>query len=169
MDKKTIAGIGVAIVAFTGATFINVKAPENIGAVSETTLSLIPDKPSYAVGQNFSVKVDLQSASSSVATDVLLTYDPTMITFNDPPLLPSPYTLRVGDVEEDSFRFSVLGDNLTGTLATMYFKALKAGTTTIHLIHTVGTTTDSNVSFEGNDILQVTNDAQITIQAKTGK
>ena len=158
MNKKTIAGVGGALIIAYGAITLTAQ-------VAPVTLSLIPDRTTYQVGQNLTVKVDLQ-ATSTVGTDVVVEFDPEYLELNTPPLLPTTNYILGGEID-NPFRFSIIG-NKTGTLATMYFKALKTGTTTIHLLNTASST-DSNVALNGEDILEVTNDANITITNKTGK
>lgn len=139
------------------------------------TLSLTSEKKAYAVGDEFTVDTYLFTAEKEVVgMDANILYDPEFLQ-----LLMMDSTKKTNfekyltrnedifqlfpeisfDTAKGELKFSALSDfdrkfNGSGTVATMKFKALKAGQTQIKFDFTEGKTTDSNVSsVKGQDAL----------------
>lgn len=160
-QKTTIIGAATLLVV-AGITYLN-------GQATDTILSLVANNNKIAKGQNFLVKVDLTTNKNANGADVFVTFDPTFLELQDQ-FIKGNFQYPLIATTTNSVSFSALGDNINGTLRTLYFKSLKTGTTTIHIVASPNTTTDSNVADQnGNDVLDATKDLDLTIVAPSGK
>lgn len=153
------------------------------GLASAATLSFSPTSGSYASGDTFDVKINLDTESQApTSTDVIARFDPSVLQVVDsvtgttgvqvlPGSLYSATTLNTVDNGTGTIKFSAAntgssGYTGSGTLATITFRGLKeASTTAVTFTFTSGQTTDSNVSLSNSDLLTRVTDASFTITA----
>src|SRR3989344_1913375 len=152
------------------------------------TLSLSSASGSYSTGDIFSVNILLNTGDIAIqGVDVAyLNYNPALLEAQDDDnstigiqitagsLMPSTLT-NVADNTAGKITFSQVTDSGTnytgsGTLATIRFKALSAGTANATFDFTAGSTIDANIASAGEDILgSVTNGSYvITIPSSGG-
>ena len=144
---------------------------------SAATLTLSPASGSYHVGDTItaSIVLDAQGASVDGVDIYYLNYNPALLSVQDsngsvsgvqivPGTLMPTTTANIVDAGMGKIAFAqaVSGGGYTGsgTLATVYFTALAAGTASVTFDFTSGNTTDCNVASGGTDVLaSVTNGA----------
>ncbi len=134
------------------------------------TLSFSPATKTVLVNDTFNVDVILNTGGSETdGADVIVRYDGNKLSLISAVLgdlyankltsdtsVAGKITLRATSSENASF-------NGTGTFATLTFKAIAAGTANLYFDFTSGATTDSNVAYQGSDILGSTSNASYTI------
>src|SRR5487761_2761450 len=109
------------------------------GHAAAATLSFSPASGSQAVGDEFSVKVVINPGSDSVnAADGTVSYDPTLLTLESFTKDTSVFSLWTSEpaISESSGTLQFSGGTPTafsssGTVLTLKFKALQAGTATL--------------------------------------
>ncbi len=139
-------------VAFTAPTFTGSTYTIN-AALTEATVSLSSDFSTWSQGDTQTVAVALDTQGNEVAgVDIQLTFDPAVLqvsNLNFTGLLPnqggstfdnSAGTLSISGIVNEGSPF-----NGQGTVATIDFTALAAGTSAIDFVWTSGSTTDTNV------------------------
>ena len=155
-------------------------------------LVLTTDKDSYVVGEDILVKVLLESSVEIAGVDVSIYYDPNILDISDdakvaldtsaPADSASLYLLANVSVfeqvpfaeiiegdKENTFNFSAIaspqgGFSGDGVVGTFKMRALSRGVATIDFVFDgIGVPTDTNVAFEGIDILDGVQGATITI------
>src|SRR3989344_3159138 len=151
------------------------------------TFSLSPASGSYNAGDIFSVNILLNTGGSAVqGVDVAyLNYNPALLEAQDDDsstvgiqitagsLMPSTLT-NVADNTAGKITFSQVTDSGasytgSGTLATIRFKALSAGTANATFDFTAGSTIDTNIASAGEDILgSVTNGSYVISAPSSG-
>ena len=126
------------------------------------------------VGDEFHTDVMLSAGQHEIdGIDIVVTYDPTYIEFNEGSVKPTgslPQVIK-GDshYQEGVIRFSLLPEPgerprvVSQNLAQLSFKAVSAGTTRISLDQNRGDSADTNVASAGRDILMEVVPAQIVI------
>ncbi len=141
-------------------------------ALAAASLSFSPASQSVAKGDQFSTDIVLNTGGSeSDGADVIVMYDGNklqVVTASIGSLYANKMTadtgtsgrvvLRATSSENQSF-------NGTGTFATLTFKAIAQGTANTYFDFTSGSTTDSNVAWQGADILGSTSGGSYTVGA----
>ena len=151
------------------------------------TFSLSPASGSYSTGDIFSVNILLNTGGiASQGVDVAyLNYNPALLEAQDDDsstvgiqitagsLMPSTLT-NIADNTAGKITFSQVTDSGasytgSGTLATIRFKALSAGTANVNFDFTAGSTIDTNIASAGDDILgSVTNGSYVITTPSSG-
>lgn len=149
--------------------------------VSAATLSVSPSSQSVKVGDTFSVVVSLDTQGTFIdGVDFrYINYNPAVLQVQDssassggvqiaPGVLMSMTLANNVDTNLGRITFSQVasGGNKykgSGTLATITFKALSAGTANLTFNHTSGNTTDSNVAANGSDVLTAVINGSYTV------
>lgn len=158
-----------------------------VSPAAAASFSLSPASGSPAVGDTFSVAVQLDTGGADiVGADALIEYDPTALSLGDafpgaPGTQIQPGSLMPNDVfnsvdtSTGSVSFSqveaVGGSTFSGsgTFATLDFTALRSGTTRVAFDFTPGDTTDSNIaSPEATDLLSEVTDGTYTVASDGG-
>jgi hypothetical protein len=153
--------------------FIFFSSPTKAWAAA--TLSFSPATKTVLVNDTFNVDVILNTGGSETdGADVIIRYDGNKLSLISAVLgdlyankltsdtsVAGKITLRATSSENASF-------NGTGTFATLTFKAIAGGTANLYFDFTSGATTDSNVAYQGNDILGSTSNASYTITTSGG-
>ena len=145
-------------------------------SANAATLQISPSTGTQLVVSVFTVTLllDTESAGADGVDVHYLRYDPAFLevqgtTITSGTLFPNTNTnavnAQIGAI--DFSQVSSGGSQFTGqgALATIQFKALKAGTTNLTLDFTPNATTDTNVSSFGSDVLASVTNAQFTITA----
>ncbi len=161
-------------------------APTNDTVAS---LRLVADKPAYAVGDEVFVTALLSTNRRTSGVDIVIQFDPdylelihgtatalglsspAAVYFAEarPPIYENfPYAKLERQGEMMTFSFSAITKPLEtfkggGPVATLRFKALKPGVTVIDIISDEKRPQDSNVAFEGRDILTEVEGVSITV------
>lgn len=135
------------------------------------TLSLSPVSGNYNVGESFNVSIILDTKGHDVSgVDIrYLNYDPSLIQVQDADSQKSGVQITPGSLfpitianlvkeSEGKIEFSQLTSGSTtykgfGVLATISFKVLSAGTSSLVFDFRLGNTLDTNVALNGQDIL----------------
>lgn len=161
------------------------ESEEIIGESSPSAaLVLSSEKTSYKVGEQALVQVLLSSDVPTDGADVFIEFDPTLLELEkaDPERaaegenLASAYLANIATVfgefpfarlddrnGKKVFAFSAISNpestvSQKGSIAILRFKALRAGTATITILAERGATNDTNVAYQGKDVLSgVTN------------
>lgn len=161
------------------------ESEEIVGQSSPSaTLVLSSDKTSYKVGDQALVQVLLSSDVPTDGADVFIEFDPTLLELEkaDPERvaegdnLASAYLANTATVfgefpfariddrnGKKVFAFSAISNpestvSQKGSIALLRFKALKAGVATVAILAEKGATNDTNVAYQGKDVLSnVTN------------
>ncbi len=150
-------------------------------AAITATLTLSPSSFSLAQNQNFAVNIILDTAGNAIdGVDVFsLHFNPAVIQVVDDnvgltgiqitpgSLLPATVA-NTADNAAGTIQFSQAssgGTNFTGSgiLATIHFRVVSTGSSNVTFDFSPGNTTDTNVAFQGNDLLaSVTNGTYTT-------
>lgn len=149
------------------------------GQVLAANMSLVSTSSSYQVGDTFNASINLNTESSSTdGVDVhFLHYDPSILEVQDSDTSTTGVQILAGTLLANTLTNSVdstnglidfsqvssggASFNGTGTLATIAFKVLTAGTTTLTFDFTLASTTDCNIASQGTDILSSVNNLTI--------
>jgi len=144
-------------------------------AATGALLSFSPAQKAVKVGEGFDIELVLDTKGVKTSgTDVIITYDPTVIEVLDvrPGLLYQKYPLNEVDSTGGKIGFSGIATppktfSGKGTLAYLKVRALRAGTATLALEFEKGETTDSNVvqaESAGKDVLDKVINAYYSIK-----
>jgi hypothetical protein len=180
-----IAVISVAVALFQKPTPTG--APNNNGyqqaatqnAVPQVSLSLTPTSSMASIGQT--VTLDVMLDTKGLAVDGLdifsLNYDPALVEVVDADstkagvqITGSPVMQVVSNkAEKGKITYSMVvpgGQTYTGQskVASIQFKALKAGSANLSFDFTPGATSDTNVASSKDDVLQVAGSALIVVK-----
>lgn len=144
-----------------------------------TTITLTTPVKTIKIGEEITVTINISSKKITDGTDLLITYDPKLLTVEtvgakrEPVLAGTIYSdYPFNSVDQTPGRIQVSGitDDPAGVLAdglfgSVVFKGKEAGTTRISILHQVGSTADSNVteSGTGKDVLDKVEDLEVTI------
>lgn len=179
-----LAGIGAAslmyIALFTSFLEIDSLEITNAFKKSPVTLSLVTEKKEIALGETFDAAIFLDTGKKRTAgVDILLYYDPIALALQ-----------KGGDTDEylntefssfDIFQYtkintakgaiflSALAKPLRevegrGEVAALSFMAIRQGTTTIVFGYEKNSNTDSNVAYQGKDILTNTYGVELVVK-----
>ncbi len=136
----------------------------------------------FYVGQTFSANIQIKSSTTS-ASNIWIDYDPVLLTASN--LLTGTYfsswsgqTINSGRIKSTGFNISGYSSGLSGAagFGSVDFTALKptetnygtvSSTTLIINTGTIGSTTDSNISYQGDDLLQEVENFNLHIWADT--
>ena len=192
MNLKIIIGllVGLIVLQIIGA-IIFFSLPAKDGSVlpqpikqgsSDTSsssggkITLTTDHPQLKVGDLVAVSVMIDTDNKMVdGVDISLQYDPKLldpVLVNDQAFVPgrlfpdvpfNAYDLRAGTASMSAI--STMNKNFigTGTMSVISFKAKTAGVTTVKVVSEPGNTTDSNMVADGREILNETNNVELTI------
>lgn len=139
---------------------------------------LSASKSEVKVGENFSVSINISSRQPSDGTDIILLYDPKLLsvdagTSGKPVAVGSIYPEYPINNDDKNGLIKVSGISslsessiASGLFGTVTFKANTAGKAVIRLDFTKGSTIDSNVieSESSNDILEAVQNVEVLIQ-----
>jgi hypothetical protein len=149
------------------------------------TIALTSSKERYQVGDTIEIAVELNTEDKQTAgIDVMLSYDPAILKLKAVDETASTEPMRyliIGESEFANFNyfraeegignivFSALmraQETFSGqtTVATLTFEAIKAGTEEIIFLFDLGSTKDTNVSYNGQDVLEKAESITLTIQ-----
>lgn len=134
------------------------------------SLSFSPSSSTVTLNQNFSVDVTLSTGGSETdGADVIIRYDGNklqVVSAN----LGSLYTNKVVEDTGTSGKITLRATsasnqsyNGTGTLATIVFYPIAEGTANVYFDYTSGSTTDTNIAYQGSDILGSVSNATYTV------
>lgn len=148
------------------------------GTAHAATLQLSSSSQNLTIGDTVTVNVLLDTQGQAIdGVDLhYINYNPYFLQLQNAQVTPGtlmPNTLiNSVDSTNGKIDFSQItspGSTYkgSGTLATMTFKALVAGNTSLTLDFTPGATTDSNVASQGTDILSSVTNANFTISYPT--
>ena len=146
--------------------------------LAAASLSFDPASKTIAPNGTFNVGVVVNTGGAETdGVDAVIRYDgnklefvsasmgnlySTVLTPNPTPTTPGQLTLGAAAVSGESY-------NGTGTFATITFKAIAEGTANVYFDFTSGSTTDSNIVYQGEDLLGSISNASYTItQTGTG-
>lgn len=141
-------------------------------ADQKAILRLTTKDSQIKVGDLVKVDVELDTQDKSVdGVDVILNYNPVLLENNrlEPGQIFSNIMTNQVDQETGIIKFSALSKpeqtfKGTGILATLEFKALKAGTTFIDFDFQEDSTEETNVAGQGKDILKTVENLEINIE-----
>ncbi len=142
-------------------------------ALAAASLSFSPASGAYALNSEITVNVILNTGGSNTdGVDVVIKYDGNKLQYlsNTYGSLYantfSPNTATSGQVILRATTASTSPPtyyNGTGTFSTIKFKAIAEGTANLYFDFTSGSTVDSNVAYQGEDILGSVSNASFTI------
>lgn len=136
-------------------------------AAEAASIELSPASGNYAVNDTISVTITVNTGSKdTTSADAVITYDPTLLgspTVTDGTFYPTVQKTQENGNVMISGLVTNPGDvvNGAGTLATLQFPALTAGTAAVTISCTSGATDDSNVSQSDVDSTDILDCAQI--------
>lgn len=165
MSKRAIFLLSLLILLFFGG------AKNALAA----TFSLNPSSKTVSVNETFTVSVLLDTEGQPTdGADAIILYDSGKLSVTSASLgslyankviedyaTAGKVTLRATSTASTSFTGS-------GTFATIVFKAIADGNANVDFQFTAGSTTDSNVSKEGSDLLTSVSSGSYTINASSG-
>lgn len=171
-----VLGVIIALeIIWAGLTLLKPTPPvEPPAALSQTSIiSLQSPQTSLKVGEKITVEINLLSGKKVDGADILINYDPKILTarplttgsiFSDFPV--SKVDENLGTIIVSGITDKTGGVLAKGLFGSVEFTAKTAGTARISLEFTPGSTADSNLteSGTGKDILEKVNDLQLTIQ-----
>lgn len=180
-----VTGVALGLAFGVSGLFSSAALPDNfkipapgVNALTDATISLIPDKVSYKSGDLVAVKAKLFTGGYTTdSTDLVVKYDPAFLAPEEDTFfalagdLYSEYPAMQIDRQQGMIGISgitVPGKNSfsgAGIFATLYFTALKDGQTKVSVNFEKGATADSNVVLSGStkDILGIVKDTDILI------
>lgn len=176
------------ITYFSGAPNEN---EEIVGDSSPSaTLVLSSDKTSYKVGEEALVQVLLSSDVPTDGADIFIEFDPTLLELKkaDPERaaegenLAAAYLANTATVfgefpfarlddrnDKKVFVFSAISNpdsvaSRNGSIALLRFETLKAGTAAITILAEKGATNDTNIAYQGKDVLNSVTNITLSIE-----
>lgn len=168
---------GRSLFSPSGSGGFNILAPR-VNGLTESNLSLVPDKASYRAGDQVMVNVKLYTGGYTTdSTDLVVKYDPAFLAPSEKGFalagdIYSEYPAMQIDKSEGLIGISGItvpgatrNFNTVGIFATLYFTAVKDGQTQIGVEFVKDETSDSNVVLTGStqDILGSVGNADILI------
>lgn len=152
--------------------------PPKVQPISGGRIVLIADKAGYKAGENIVVSVRvLTGGQPTDGTDLILRFDPKVLETSNAAVtqgkIYSEYPMKSVDSKEGTVRISGIGSignksgfNGVGIFATINFKAVGSGKTTLRIDFTPDLTSDSNVIGAKNakDILEEVFNLDLNIQ-----
>ena len=145
--------------------------------LAAASLSFNPASKTVAPNETFNVAVVVNTGGAETdGVDALVRYDgnklefvsAAMGTLYSQVLTPNPTPTTAGQLTLGAAAASGESYNGTGTLATITFKAIAEGTANVYYDFTSGSTTDSNVVYQGEDLLGSISNASYTITSTPG-
>ena len=138
------------------------------------SISLTTPQASVSIGSTFDVNIDVASTIMTDGTDLIITYDPTLLQVNDPVFTSGLYTeypVNKVDPKTGIITLSGISSETSGVLASgnmgyIQFKAIATGSADISIKYLPGATNESNVieTGTGRDILNTVNNLEVNIQ-----
>jgi hypothetical protein len=156
---------------------VNIK----IASAAGPSLSLSPTTLSVGNSQNFTVTILVDTATSAIdGVDILsLHYNPAVLQIVDDDVNQAGVQITAGtllpitvinsaDNTAGTVKFSQAssgGSHFTGsgTLATIHFRSIAGGTSPVTFDFTAGSTVDTNMAFQGVDLLSSVTNASFTV------
>lgn len=176
--KNIFMALGVVIaleIIWAGLTLLKPTPPVEppAGVFPQTsTISLQSSKVNLKVGEKITVEINLSSGKKVDGADILINYDPGILTARpvSPGSIFSDFPLNKVDEADGRITVSGITDKSGGVLAnglfgSVEFSAKASGTTRVSLEFTPGSTSDSNLteSGSGQDILEEISDLELNI------
>ncbi|GEM_PF-2320292 len=165
-----------AVYTLTGKKSSSTAQTQAVSDEKVAALKLRADKSSVKVGESFTVNADITSAGTTDGADMILNYDPNLISVNNiqKPVNPGPVysdnPLNAADERSGRINFSAITSNPggvvpNGILGTLIFTAKAPGKAKISIEFMPGSTTDSNVveTKTATDILGSVSNLEIQI------
>lgn len=180
--KNILIFFGVVIVLeliWAGLTLLKPAArstTQTVPALPQiTTISLSAPKTDLKVGESIVVSINITSDKQTVGTDLVITYDPKLLTVTAAGTSPvtsgtlySDYPLN--KLDKNRITVSGITDKAEGVLGnglfgSVVFQAKEAGVAEIMVDFTPGKTTDANIIESGTsqDVLEKVNNLMLTI------
>ena len=136
------------------------------------TLSLSPTTKNVNLNEQFTLTVTLDTEGVETdGADVLLTYNSTYLSLVSASLgslydtAVTNNTTTAGKVTLSAVASSGTTYTGSGTFATLTFKPIKTGSSSVLFTYTSGSTTDSNITSNQTDVLDTVTSATITIRS----
>jgi len=133
------------------------------------SLSLSPVSKSVENGDSFAVNVVLDAETDNVdAVDIVLDFDSDKLEYSSASygsLFPNTVTPSIAGEQITLRATSPSAISQDGTIATITFQATAIGTAPVTFDFTADTSTDSNVAYQGEDVLTSTTNGSYTIIA----
>lgn len=180
LNRKVLLTIfGVIILAeiiWAGWVFygMNTQVPKNTTVVQAkpTQIKLQTDQTTVKVGDQFSVFINVSSSFETDGTDLIITFDPKLLSaspltlgtlYNDYPVNKIDATL--GKITVSGISTGVKGIIPNGIFGTIVFSALSSGQAAVTLDFTPSSTVDTNVieKDSGKDVLEKVKNLNVTI------
>ena len=141
----------------------------SISPTLAASLSLSPVSKSVENGDSFAINIVLDAETDNVdAIDVVLGFDSDKLEYSSASyssLFPSTVTPSVTGEQIVLRATSPTAISQGGTVATITFQAVETGTAPVTFDFTANDTTDSNVAYQGEDVLTSTTNGSYTIIA----
>ncbi|MDD4351747.1 MAG: cohesin domain-containing protein [Candidatus Gracilibacteria bacterium] len=138
---------------------------------SSGSLSLKTEQDTISVADNLLVQVVLDTGKNEVdSVDTIINFDPEMLELEqiDQGEIFEVYPLIVSDNDNGEAKVSAASTsdffNGDGVYATLNFKALKSGKTTLTFNYEAGSTLDSDLMSQGQDVLGKVSDLTLEIK-----
>lgn len=156
-----IIGIVVAVEIIWAVKSLNkniplpvVADPPKVASIQNASIILTVPKTTYKVGEKIPVSINIDSTKATDGTDVILTYNPSLLKVTVPVAVGTIYDdYPLNSVDEKTGKVSISGISSTpdgkivqGVFGTATFIAKALGKTIISVDFTKGSTTDSNVT-----------------------
>lgn len=144
--------------------------PTPASTTGTPSLALSPSTQTVSVGGKFDVQLMLDTAGASIdGVDIYqLHFDPTLLKLTDTPgtLMPITAYNKVGTGTLGFSQITAGGTkyNGSGTLLTLHFTALKAGTANVTVDFDPNVLNKSNIAFAGKNLLKQVVNGKYTIQ-----
>lgn len=153
---------------------MNSQTPKTTVVVPEkpTQIELQTDQTKVSVGDQFSVFINVSSSRETDGTDLIITYDPKLLSaspltlgtlYNDYPV--NKIDSALGKITVSGISTGVKGIIPNGLFGTIVFKALSSGQAAITLDFAPSSTVDTNVieKDSGKDVLENVTNLNVTI------
>lgn len=180
LNKKVLltafALIILAEIIWAGWVFygMNSQTPKTTTVVPEkpTQIELQSDQTTVKVGDQFSVFINVSSTRETDGTDLIITYDPKLLSaspltlgtlYNDYPV--NKIDSALGKITVSGISTGVKGIIPNGLFGTIVFSALSSGQVAVTLDFVPSSTVDTNVieKDSGKDILEKVTNLNVTI------
>jgi len=141
----------------------------SVNPILAASLSLSPVSKSVENGDSFAVNIVLDTEAGNVdAVDIVLDFDSGKLEYSSASyssLFPNTVTPSITGEQVVLRATSPTAISQGGTVATITFQAIETGTAPVTFDFTANDATDSNVAYQGEDVLTSTTNGSYTIIA----
>ncbi len=160
MKRKFVFGLALVFLFLTSFA--------SAALAADASLSLSPKTKTVEVGDNLAVDVNLDTDGAAVSSvDVVLNYPTTKLEYIKTTATTSFPNVSVQDSPKGTLHINLTTSSGTFTgvdkIATITFKALATGQAPVTFVFTQGSTDDSNVTSNNQDILATVSGGTYTI------